>query len=68
MCVCVCVRVCVRVQVCVCTCTSVYVHVHLTFLVTVEFVTDAVDMTEPQVQQMIAKFVTDNISGFTTQV
>ena len=49
-------------------CVRVYVRVRLTFLVTVEFLTDAVDMTEPQVQQMIAKFVTDNINGFTTQV
>jgi len=31
----------------------------------IEFVADAVDMTEPQVQQMIAKFVADNINGFT---
>ena len=37
-------------------------------VVTVEFATGAMDMTEPQVQQMIAKFVADNISGFTTQV
>ena len=37
-------------------------------VVAVEFLTGAVDMTEPQVQQMIAKFVSDNISGISTQV
>lgn len=36
-------------------------------LLLIEFLTGAVDMTEPQVQQMIAKFVTDNINGFTTE-
>ena len=36
-------------------------------ILTVEFLTGAVDMTEPQVQQMIAKFVSDNISGVTTE-